>query len=61
VKESIHLPKKTREAPASSNSEKKKPDVDDLMSQLKGMPGMENARNGELVENSRECQEWRTH
>jgi hypothetical protein len=44
VKESIHLPKKTKEAPASSNSEKKKPDVDDLMSQLKGMPGMENIK-----------------
>ena len=43
VKESIHLPKKAREAPASSNSEKK-PDVDDLMASLIGMPGMENIK-----------------
>ena len=45
VKESIHLPKTQEKAPASSDKDGgKKPDVDDLMAKLKGMPGMENIK-----------------
>ena len=49
VKESIHLPIKKKQAPPASDS-KEKPDVDDLMSKLKGMPGMENIKVAALLQ-----------
>jgi hypothetical protein len=42
VREAIHLPKK--ESKPQEQKTKRKEDVDDLMSKLKGMPGMENIK-----------------
>ena len=40
---------KKKQAPPASDS-KEKPDVDDLMSKLKGMPGMENIKVAALLQ-----------
>ena len=45
VREAIHLPKKSKGSKKKSEGKGgKKEDVDDIMSKLKGMPGMENIK-----------------
>ena len=52
VKESIHLPIKKKQGPPASDS-KEKLDADDLMSKLKGMPGMENIKVAAFLQSER--------